>query len=91
MAATTFGTRTNITRVAPTTTPAALVVSRARGGVAFHNLGTVAVYLGTTSAVTSSTGWQLAIGEKIIDNGTEEAIYAVTASGTGDVGVYESY
>ena len=91
MPATTFGTRTNIARAAPTTTAVLLVVSRPRAGLSLVNNGTQIVYIGTTSVVTTTTGFPLEPSVRIIDNTTEEAFYAIVASGTGDVGVYESY
>ena len=52
--------------------------------------GTIAVFIGESDAVTSSTGWQLAALSEV-DVFTTGAIYAIAASATPVVSLIEEY
>ena len=81
----TSGTPT-ISKVTPGTTASlALAADTNRLNALFMNEGTVKVYLGTTSGVTSADGFPIAPGAGLEDNLTTGAWYAVAASGTGDI------
>ena len=52
--------------------------------------GSVTVYLGADSGVTSSPGFPLAAGETFTDRSSVDAWWGITASGTADVRVTET-
>ena len=51
----------------------------------------IAVYLGTTDAVTSSTGLQLKTNEVFEIDGHTGELWAIAASGTPSVGIVEQF
>jgi hypothetical protein len=76
------------------TTTAALLPANRMGGrskVVVQNLGAVIVTLGPTSGVTTANGWQIAAGatSPVFDIGPAD-IYAIAASTTSDVRVFEA-
>lgn len=73
---------------APTSSASQIVAASAtRLCVIIENVGTVGVYLGSTSGVTTSTGLFLDAGETLTDDVTVDAWFAITASGTADLRV----
>lgn len=75
---------------APTSSAASIVAANAsRKSVTIHNAGSVTVYLGSTSGVTTSNGVPLAPNATMSDEASTDAWYAITASGTGDLRIVE--
>lgn len=75
-------------RVAVTATPAQIDQGLTDGRVSVRNLGTASVWLGSGTAITSSTGFELAVGEACEERlfaGLD--LWAVAASGTVNVAV----
>lgn len=69
-------------------TPAQGVRIRAR---VLKNLGASSVYLGGPTVAASATGgWELAAGETFSDSLSNGDIYAITASGSVNVMVWEA-
>jgi hypothetical protein len=75
-------------QVTVTTTATLLVAANIMDQtVQLHNLGGGAVYLGNAS-VTTSNGYKMDNGVKLqIPVGDNEALYAITASGTNTIAV----
>jgi hypothetical protein len=70
---------------APTTAATLIIAASSRRTLTLYNNGSVVVYIGGAT-VTSSTGFPIAAGvELAIDDPTTNAIYGITASGTGDI------
>jgi hypothetical protein len=83
------GTKT-FTDPAPTSSAASIVAANAaRQTVTIHNAGTVTVYLGSTSGVTTSNGIPLAPNATLCDESSVDAWYGITSSGTGDLRIVE--
>lgn len=75
-----------------TTAPVLLFIGRAtRKRILFFNAGTVTVYLGSSSGVTPSGGFPLVPGACLTDDFSNDAWWAVTAAGTGDIRILEAY
>ena len=78
---------------ATVTTAAGVIVSvplSNRRAVAIHNLGTAPIYLGSTSGVTTVTGWRVAPDEKqTLPFGPALVVYAVAESGSVPVRMLE--
>lgn len=84
------------TSQASISTSAALIVAARTGipgvgrvSVTLYNSGSTAVYFGS-SAVTAANGQVLIAGASVTLD-TAAAIYGITASGTGVIGIVESY
>jgi hypothetical protein len=71
------------------TSSATLVIaaSSSREALSIQNLGASDVYLGGTSAVTTSTGTKLIAGQQLPFGDFGGALYGITTSGTADVRV----
>lgn len=75
---------------APTSSASSIVAANSsRKSVTIHNAGSVTVYLGGTSGVTTSNGIPLGAGETLSDDSSTDAWYAITASGTADLRIVE--
>jgi hypothetical protein len=75
---------------APTTTAASVLAANTSRKVAvIRNVGTVAVYLGVSSGVTTSNGLPLEPGDTLVDEHSVDVWWGITASGTGDLRIYE--
>jgi len=59
-------------------------VNTSRKCILLKNNGSVTVYIGEDNTVTTLTGYPLEAGESIYIYDTE-AVYGITASGTGDI------
>jgi hypothetical protein len=78
------------TTAAPTGTAASVVAANAdRLSVTIQNVGEVAVYLGSTSGVTTSNGVELDPGDVLDDSSSVDAWWAITAAGTADLRIVE--
>jgi len=78
-------------RAAPTTTRVEIVPSNGqRTSVTLTNLGAVTVYLGGPNVSTANAGATIEAGQEWRDEDSGAAWYGITASGTGDVGWFES-
>lgn len=83
------GTKT-FSAPAPTTSAAVLLAAAAtRKCAVIHNAGAVTVYLGKDSGLTTANGLPLAGGATLVDDCSVDAWWARTASGTGDLRIYE--
>jgi len=73
------------------TTTAALVAAAnaTRTKIAIANNGAAVVYIGKASTVTTSTGYPIAANGSFVDTEYTGAIYAIVASGTADLRVWE--
>ena len=75
------------TQVTITTTASAIVSASSYRNIYLHNLGGGAIYIGGSN-VTTSNGYKLDNGDKLsLIIGDREALYAITSSGTHNVGV----
>jgi hypothetical protein len=73
--------------VAVASSATSIIAATSRRMVILSNNGGVTVYLGSTSAVTTTNGIALAAGAVFIDDVTGDAWYGIVASGTCNVGV----
>lgn len=79
------------TRKQPTSTATLLVSGNAdRSSVLVENVGTVTVFVSNLSTVTTSTGAALAPNQTYKVIGAQDQLYAITASGTGDLRITET-
>ena len=60
-----------LVKAAPATTP------KQRYSIVLKNIGTTSIYVGSTSAVTSSTGMKLAASEALTLDRSYSAVYAI--------------
>lgn len=78
-------------RAAPDTTANGTILcgpEPARLALELFNVGSVAVVVGL-SGVTTATGRNLAVGSDPLYLAATNAIYGITASGTGDISIVE--
>lgn len=81
----------NTNQASMSASAAIIVASRSsRHAVTIINTGTVTVFLGNSSSVTTADGFPLPAGEAITLN-SESSFYGVTASSTATVGYIETY
>jgi len=74
----------------PTTTATRIVSARpGRIGLTMKNVGSVTVYIGPDSTVTTSTGFPLDEDEVMEDEGYTDEWWGITGSGTGDIRGFE--
>lgn len=75
---------------APTASAASMLAANASRKVALiRNAGTMTVYLGTSSGVTTANGFPLEPGETFVDDATVSEWFGIVASGTGALRVIE--
>lgn len=88
-----YGTARSSGSVNITTSATSILAASGRRGFVLNNTGSVIVYLGMDSSVTSSTGFPFVPKEKFQISGDDEvykgAIYGITASGTSVVNYRE--
>jgi hypothetical protein len=84
------GTNTTTT-VQPTGTATLIVnVNANRAGLLIYNAGSVVVYIGQSSSVTTSNGIPLAVNASLEDTRSKDSWYAITDGGTGNLRVIET-
>lgn len=66
-----------------------LAANASRKCAVIYNNGTQTVYLGKDSSVTTSNGMPLLAGATLVDDHSVDAWWGITASGTGDLRIYE--
>lgn len=74
-------------RAQPTTAAVAILATEnpLRMSYLLWNEGLVAVYLGSSAAVTTTTGFPLQPGDTLASDDDMSPVYGITASGTGDI------
>lgn len=84
------GTNTTST-VQPNGTATLVVALNAnRVNLLIYNAGSVPVYLGQSSGVTTSNGVPLGVNSSLEDTNSKDSWYAITAGGTGNLRVIET-
>lgn len=81
----------NFYNASPTTTATLLIPGNSnRTGLTLVNAGSVTVYIGKHSGVTTATGFPIASGDSIEIEALTENLYGITSSGTGDIRMAET-
>lgn len=84
------GTNTTTT-VQPTGTATLIVnVNANRTNLLIYNAGSVTVFIGKSSSVTTSNGIPLQVNASLEDTKSNDSWYAITAGGTGNLRIIET-